>query len=105
MRRKSATTVEELADRLNLEPEHVPLLRLAGKKIVVYPYGSDARLASSTRALGRWNAYTDVPVGNELPRAHAGAVGHSRGKVRRLLEGPQWRHLLNYHAQHDEQVS
>ena len=41
------------------------LLKLAGKKIVVYPYGGDARLASSTRALGPWNAYTDVPEGAE----------------------------------------
>jgi len=43
----------------------LPLLRLAGKKIVVYPYGQDARLPSVTRASGRWNAYTDVPVGQE----------------------------------------
>ena len=28
----------------------LPLLRLAGKKIVVWPYGGDARLASRTRA-------------------------------------------------------
>lgn len=41
------------------------LLRLAGKVIVVYPYGSDARLPSATRKLGRWNAYTDVPPGQE----------------------------------------
>ena len=41
------------------------LLKLAGKKVVVYPYGSDARLASSTRALGRWHAYTDVAPGAE----------------------------------------
>lgn len=41
------------------------LLKLAGKKIVVYPYGSDARLASATRTLGRWHAYTDVPEGRE----------------------------------------
>jgi glycosyltransferase involved in cell wall biosynthesis len=43
----------------------LPLLRLAGKKIVVYPYGQDARLASLTREAGRWNAYTDVPPGEE----------------------------------------
>lgn len=41
------------------------LLRLAGKRIVVYPYGGDARLPSRTRAADRWNAYTDVPVGEE----------------------------------------
>ncbi len=41
------------------------LLRLAGKVVVVYPYGSDARLPSTTRRLGRWNAYTDVPPGAE----------------------------------------
>lgn len=43
----------------------LPLLRLAGKAIVVYPYGSDARLASTTRAIGRWNAYSDIPEGAE----------------------------------------
>lgn len=43
----------------------LPLLRLAGKKIVVYPFGQDARLASLTRESGRWNAYTDVPAGEE----------------------------------------
>jgi glycosyltransferase involved in cell wall biosynthesis len=41
------------------------LLRLAGKAVVVYPYGSDARVPSTTRELGRWHAYTDVPVGGE----------------------------------------
>ena len=41
------------------------LLRLAGKIVVVYPYGSDARLASSTRMLGPWHAYTDVAPGAE----------------------------------------
>jgi glycosyltransferase involved in cell wall biosynthesis len=41
------------------------LLRLAGKRIVVYPYGGDARLASVTRAADRWNAYTDVRPGEE----------------------------------------
>jgi glycosyltransferase involved in cell wall biosynthesis len=41
------------------------LLALAGKAIVVYPYGGDARLASETRKLGRWNAYTDIPPGEE----------------------------------------
>ena len=43
----------------------LPLLRLAGKKIVVYPYGQDARIASLTRESGGWNAYTDVPPGEE----------------------------------------
>jgi glycosyltransferase involved in cell wall biosynthesis len=43
----------------------LPLLRLAGKRIVVYPYGGDARLPSRTRALGRWHAYTDVEPGQE----------------------------------------
>jgi glycosyltransferase involved in cell wall biosynthesis len=43
----------------------LPLLRLAGKKIVVYPYGQDARIASLTRESGPWNAYTDVPPGEE----------------------------------------
>jgi glycosyltransferase involved in cell wall biosynthesis len=41
------------------------LLKLAGKRIVVYPYGGDARLASETRKLGRWNAYTEIPPGEE----------------------------------------
>ena len=43
----------------------LPLLRLAGKKIVVYPYGQDARIPSLTRQAGGWNAYTDVPPGEE----------------------------------------
>jgi glycosyltransferase involved in cell wall biosynthesis len=43
----------------------LPLLRLAGKKIVVWPYGGDARLPSVARAEDRWNAYTDVPPGAE----------------------------------------
>jgi glycosyltransferase involved in cell wall biosynthesis len=43
----------------------LPLLRLAGKKIVVYPYGQDARIPSLTRGSGGWNAYTDVPPGEE----------------------------------------
>jgi glycosyltransferase involved in cell wall biosynthesis len=47
------------------------LLKLAGKRILVYPYGGDARLASETRKLGRWHAYTDIPPGGE-DRAEAG---------------------------------
>ena len=43
----------------------LPLLKLAGKGIVVYPYGGDGRLASETRRQGRWNAYTDIPPGRE----------------------------------------
>jgi glycosyltransferase involved in cell wall biosynthesis len=43
----------------------LPLLRLAGKKIVVYPYGPDARVASLTRGREKWNAYTDVPPARE----------------------------------------
>jgi glycosyltransferase involved in cell wall biosynthesis len=43
----------------------LPLLRAAGKGIVVYPYGGDARVASATRARGPWNAYSDIPVGQE----------------------------------------
>jgi hypothetical protein len=43
----------------------LPLLRLAGKGIVVFPYGGDARVASETRKRGPWNAYTDIPVGQE----------------------------------------
>jgi hypothetical protein len=43
----------------------LPLLRLAGKKIVAIPYGGDARLPAVTRSYGRWNAYTDVPPGAE----------------------------------------
>ncbi|MDX6424314.1 MAG: hypothetical protein QOI67_1785, partial [Gaiellaceae bacterium] len=45
-----------------LEPR---LLHLAGKRIVVYPYGGDARLASRTRAIPGWHAYSDVAVGDE----------------------------------------
>jgi glycosyltransferase involved in cell wall biosynthesis len=43
----------------------LPLLRLAGKRIVVWPYGGDARLPSLVRARGGWNAYSDVPAGAE----------------------------------------
>jgi hypothetical protein len=43
----------------------LPLLRLAGKRIVAWPYGGDARLASRTRAHGGWNAYSEVPAGEE----------------------------------------
>jgi len=45
-----------------LEPK---LLRLAGKRIVVHPYGGDARLASRTRAIPGWNAYSDIAPGDE----------------------------------------
>ena len=41
------------------------LLHLAGKRIVVYPYGGDARLASRTRAIPGWQAYSDVAPGDE----------------------------------------
>ena len=43
----------------------LPLMKLAGKKIIVSPYGSDARLPSRARAEDRWNVYADVPVGAE----------------------------------------
>lgn len=43
----------------------LPLLRLAGKKIVAYPYGGDARLPSLTRARGGWHAYSEIPPGAE----------------------------------------
>jgi glycosyltransferase involved in cell wall biosynthesis len=43
----------------------LPLLRWAGKRIVVWPYGGDARLPSLVRARGGWNAYSDVPAGTE----------------------------------------
>jgi glycosyltransferase involved in cell wall biosynthesis len=43
----------------------LPLVKLAGKRVVAYPYGGDGRLPSEARRLGRWNAYTDVPVGAE----------------------------------------
>jgi glycosyltransferase involved in cell wall biosynthesis len=58
----------------------LPLLRLAGKRIVVWPYGGDARVPSATRARGGWNAYTDVPPGAEdtnedQVRARLGSFG------------------------------
>jgi glycosyltransferase involved in cell wall biosynthesis len=43
----------------------LPLVKAAGKGVVVYPYGGDARLATETRSLGPWHAYTDIPVGDE----------------------------------------
>src|SRR5712691_4536546 len=41
------------------------LLRLAGKKIVVNPYGGDARLPSHVRERGGWHDYIDVAPGAE----------------------------------------
>ena len=41
------------------------LLKLAGKRIVVYPYGGDGRLASKTREHGGWHAYSEIPPGQE----------------------------------------
>lgn len=41
------------------------LLRLAGKRIVVLPYGGDARLVSRVRGRGGWHDYIDVPPGAE----------------------------------------
>jgi hypothetical protein len=60
----------------------LPLLRLAGKKVVVWPYGGDARLPSATRARGGWHAYSDVPRGSEDRdeadvRAHLDTFGRS----------------------------
>jgi glycosyltransferase involved in cell wall biosynthesis len=43
----------------------LPLAKLAGKRVVAYPYGSDGRIASETRKLGKWNAYTEIPIGAE----------------------------------------
>jgi glycosyltransferase involved in cell wall biosynthesis len=43
----------------------LPLLRAAGKGVIVYPYGGDARVASATRERGPWHAYSDIPVGQE----------------------------------------
>jgi glycosyltransferase involved in cell wall biosynthesis len=43
----------------------LPLLRLAGKGVLVCPYGGDARVASATRERGPWHAYSDIPVGEE----------------------------------------
>jgi glycosyltransferase involved in cell wall biosynthesis len=43
----------------------LPLLRLAGKRIVAYPYGGDARLASRTRALQGWHAYSEIATEEE----------------------------------------
>ena len=62
------------------------LLRLARKAIVVYPYGSDARLASRTRELGPWNAYTDVARGDEdraepVVRARLDTIGRRANVV------------------------
>jgi glycosyltransferase involved in cell wall biosynthesis len=56
----------------------LPLLRLAGKRIVAYPYGGDARLPSRTRALPDWHAYSDIPLGEE--------DGDEAGVIARLEE-------------------
>jgi hypothetical protein len=41
------------------------LLRLAGKRVILHPYGGDARLASVTRARGGWHAYSEIEPGHE----------------------------------------
>jgi glycosyltransferase involved in cell wall biosynthesis len=56
------------------------LLKLAGKRIVVYPYGGDGRLVSETRKVEPWNAYSEIPPGEEDRdeadvRAHLDAFG------------------------------
>jgi glycosyltransferase involved in cell wall biosynthesis len=43
----------------------LPLLRLAGKRVIVHPYGGDARLASRTRERGGWHAYSEIEAGRE----------------------------------------
>ena len=43
----------------------LPLLRLAGKRVVLHPYGGDARLVSRTRARGGWHAYSEIEPGRE----------------------------------------
>jgi len=43
----------------------LPLLRLAGKRIVAYPYGGDARLPSQTRSQPGWHAYSEIAPGEE----------------------------------------
>lgn len=40
-----------------------PLLRLAGKKIIFYPYGADVRLEDITRRLGKYHCYSFHPKG------------------------------------------
>jgi glycosyltransferase involved in cell wall biosynthesis len=43
----------------------LPLLRLAGKGVIAYPYGGDARIVSAVRGQGPWHAYTDIAPGTE----------------------------------------
>lgn len=64
----------------------LPLLRLAGKLVVAYPYGGDARLVSTTRAIRPWNAFSDVPPGAEgtddsATRARLEAYGRWAGRL------------------------
>jgi hypothetical protein len=47
------------------------LLKAAGCKIVVVPYGGDARLASHTRSIEPWNILTDVAEGTEDRDEHS----------------------------------
>ena len=72
------------------------LLRAAGHDVVVVPYGGDARLPSTTRGRGPWNAYTDVRRAEE-DRDERDVHGANRGvrplrerhaRVRRHLRGP-----------------
>jgi hypothetical protein len=43
----------------------LPLLKLAGKRVIAYPYGGDARLASRARSTGGWHAYSEISPGEE----------------------------------------
>lgn len=43
----------------------LPLLRLAGVRTIVYPYGDDARLPSVLRARGGWHLLADTPPGGQ----------------------------------------
>jgi len=41
------------------------LLRLAGRGIIVLPYGGDARLRSKTEEIEPWNVFSEVPADHE----------------------------------------
>ena len=64
----------------------LPLLRLAGKRIVAYPYGGDARLPSKTRAHAGWHAYSDIPPGGE--------ERDEQDVARRLASFGRWAHVI-----------
>jgi len=64
------------------------LLRLAGAKIIVLPYGGDARLPSVTRKIQPWNIYSDAPrAGEDRPETDVAARIEAFGRYAHVMLG------------------